>query len=199
VITVIEDRGSRWTPGRALALGIVGGVVAAIVMAIYAMVGAATYQHHGFFTPLYHIATLLLNPKYLMSSVDQAAAGDAFTFFAGPAAVGVLIHVVVGATYGVVFALIVGSLRLGSRRVVVPVGTLYGLAVVAFSSFVGLPVAANLFDAGTPIRDMPTLAGWVTFTIEHLIFGFVLGLITAAFLRPGMVRRDVSVQSAEAA
>jgi hypothetical protein len=167
-------------------------------MAIFAMVAAATYQHHGFFTPLYHIATLLLNPTYLMSSVEQAAGGDAFTFFAGPAAVGVLIHVVVGAVYGVLFALIVGLLRL-SRPVVVPVGILYGLAVVAFSSFVGLPLAANLFDAGTPIRDMPTLAGWVTFTIEHLIFGFVLGLIAAAFLRPGVERRDVSVQPAEAA
>ncbi len=189
---------SRWASGRTLAIGVAGGIVGAIVMALFAMIAAATYQHHGFFTPLYHIATLFLNPTYLMSSVEQAAAGDAFTVFGGPAAIGLLIHLAVGAAYGIVFALIVGSFR-WNRLAVVPAGIVFGLAVVAFSSFVGLPLAASLFDAGEPIRDMPTLAGWVTFTVEHLIFGFVLGLTTAAFLRPGIGRRDTSVQHADAA
>jgi hypothetical protein len=189
---------SRWASGRTPAMGVAGGVVGAVVMLMFAMVGAATYQHHGLFTPLYHIATLFLSPTYLMSSVEQAAGGDAFTVFAGPAAIGLLVHLAVGAAYGIVFALIVGSFR-WSRLALVPAGIVFGLAVVAFSSFVGLPLAASLFDAGEPIRDMPTLAGWVTFTVEHLIFGFVLGLTMVAFLRPGIARRDVSVQHADVA
>jgi hypothetical protein len=43
-------------------------------------------------------------------------------------------------------------------------------------AFVALPVIAELFDGGEAISDMPRLAGWGTFTIEHVIYGAVLGL-----------------------
>jgi hypothetical protein len=192
-----RGRSSPPSVGRALSIGLIGGIAGAIVMAMFAMIAATTYQHHGLFTPLYHIATLFLTPTHLMTSVERAGAGDAFTFFPGPAVLGLLIHLAVGAAYGVVFALLIRALRLGGAALV-PVGILFGGAAVLFSSFVGLPVAASLFDAGEPIRDMPTLAGWVTFTVEHLIFGLVLGVVAAVLLRPGVARADVALQHAAA-
>ena len=195
---MIESRSASAARGRTLIIGVIGGIVGAVVMAMFAMIAAASYQHHGFFTPMYHIASLVLSPEYMMSSVSNAGQGDTFTFFAGPAALGFLIHLVVGAGYGVEFALIARALRWGGS-ILVPLGVLYGLAAVGFSSFVGLPLAAGLFDAGPPIRDMPTLAGWVTFTIEHLIFGLVLALTVAGFLRQGLAREAFRVRPAEAA
>jgi hypothetical protein len=37
-------------------------------------------------------------------------------------------------------------------------------------------VIAEVFGGGDPISDMPRLAGWGTFTIEHAIYGAVLGV-----------------------
>jgi hypothetical protein len=36
---------------RIVTIGAVGGAVGAVVMAIFAMIAVATYQHTGFFTP----------------------------------------------------------------------------------------------------------------------------------------------------
>ncbi|HKI29626.1 MAG TPA: hypothetical protein VKB32_09410 [Actinomycetota bacterium] len=88
------------------------GVVAALVMAMFAMVAAATYQGTGFFTPLYHIASSLIDPATMMRSMEAAASGDAFTFSAGPAAVGVMLHLLTGAFWGAIFGLIVSTGRL---------------------------------------------------------------------------------------
>jgi hypothetical protein len=181
---------TRSALGRALGIGAVAGVIGAVVMAAFAMIAAATYQHHGFFTPMYHIASLVLSPRYMMASAQHAMAGDAFTLFGGPLAIGLLIHVVVGAGYGLVFGLLVGALR-PVREAIVPAGLLFGAVALAFSWFVGLPAAAAAFDAGPPIRDMPAMAGSVTFSVEHLVFGLVLGAVTAA-LWPA-VRRTPAV------
>jgi hypothetical protein len=43
-------------------------------------------------------------------------------------------------------------------------------------ALIGLPIVAAVFGGGDPISDMPRLAGWGTFTIEHAIYGAVLGL-----------------------
>ncbi|MCH9730151.1 MAG: hypothetical protein K0U84_10855 [Actinomycetia bacterium] len=81
-------------------------MIASLVMALFAMIAAATYQGTGFFTPLYHIASLFLDPSTMMASMQQGMAGSNFYFAFGPAVVGVIIHMMVGATYGVVFAVI---------------------------------------------------------------------------------------------
>ena len=47
---------------RIVTVGAAGGALGAIVMAMYAMIAAATYQHTGFFTPLYHIASPIIQP-----------------------------------------------------------------------------------------------------------------------------------------
>ena len=52
---------------RGAKLGVLGGVLGAVVMAMYAMVVSATVKDAGFFTPLYHIASVFLEPKTMMT------------------------------------------------------------------------------------------------------------------------------------
>ncbi len=142
---------------------------------MFAMVAGATYLGAGFFTPLYHIASSVIEPKGMMTSMQNAMEGQTNFYFAfGPAAVGLTVHLMTGAIYGVVFALIARALRLSGAAAIVA-GATFGLGVLLFSSFVGLPAAAALFDGGDPIADMPNVVGWTTFTIEHVMYGIVLG------------------------
>jgi hypothetical protein len=166
---------STSVPWGHVGTGAVLGAGAAIVMAIFAMIAAATYQGTGFFTPLYHIASSVLDPSAMMRSMEAAGTGDNFVFSAGPALVGFSLHLLTGAFWGAIFGLIVST---GQLRGVVGLiaGIFFGLAVMVVMAFVGLPVIANVFNGGEPISDMPRLAGWGTFTIEHAIYGAVLGL-----------------------
>ncbi|MCA1726993.1 MAG: hypothetical protein LC722_04900 [Actinobacteria bacterium] len=166
----------RTDVGSAVRTGAVWGVIGAVVMAMYAMVAGATYLGTGFFTPMYHIASAVIEPDAMMASMQAAMErGNDFHFAAGPAMLGMAVHIAVGVAYGVVFGLLARALRLSGAGAVAA-GLVFGLAVLAFSSFVGLPLAAAVFGGGDPIRDMPRIVGWPTFTLEHLLFGGVLGI-----------------------
>ena len=154
---------------RTLVVGAAAGAVASVAMGMYAMVAAATYQHTGFFTPLYHIASPLIGTDTLMRSMGSTYLS------AGPALLGLATHMMVGAAWGIVFAVLARALRL-SGAAAVGVGVVYGLAVMLAMAFVGLPVTAALLRGGDVVRDMPTLVGWGTFATEHAIYGMVLGL-----------------------
>lgn len=165
---------------RSLVLAGVGaGILGAAVMAIFAMIASATYQGAGFFTPMYHIAASLLSPEAMMASVAESQAGNAFYFVPVPALVGLLLHMSVGAVFGAIFPLVGRVLGVRGRTWVI-LGINYGVAVLLVMSFVGLPVAAALFGGGEPIANMPEMAGWWTFGIEHVLFGLVLGLVLGA-------------------
>jgi hypothetical protein len=168
-------------------VGALVGVGAAIVMAIFAMIASATYHHTGFFTPLYHIASAVIAPSTMMRSMEGGMHGNAFVFSLGPAIVGLGLHLATGAFWGAIFGLIVstGWLR---GPVGLLAGIVYGLAVMVVMAFLALPVIAAVFGGGQPISDMPKLAGWGTFTIEHALYGAVLGLW--ASLRTREVGRD---------
>ena len=56
-------------------------------------------------------------------------------------------------------------------------GMVYGLIVMAVAAMIGLPLAANVFGGGDMVSDMPSMVGWATFTVEHLMFGAILGLL----------------------
>jgi hypothetical protein len=173
-------------------IGALWGLVAAAAMAMYAMVASATYQGTGLFTPLYHIASTFIDPKPMMASMENAAQDRLFHFELGPALVGMMIHIVVGAAYGAIFGLIARALRLGGLGAVVA-GAAYGLAVMVFSSVVGLPIAASVFGGGEPISEMPSMVGWSTFTLEHLIFGAVVGIgYSVASRSEGFMSRPVA-------
>ena len=161
--------------GRAVLIGAGAGVIASVVMAMYAML-AAYAKDTGFFTPLYHIASLWASPDSMMASMQAAGAGTAFHFVFGTAALGAVIHIMTGAVYGAIFGLITSRLHLGLAAFA-GIGLVYGFLVFAVSAYVGLPVAAAIFGSGDPIRNMAALAGWGTFIIEHLLYGLTLGLL----------------------
>jgi len=152
-------------------------MAAAMAMAMFAMVASVTYQHHGFFTPLFHISALVESPKAMMISVQQAMDGHRFWFTPGAALAGLMVHMVTGAMFGVAFAVIA---RAVPRRVLVVAGALYGLGVFVIASFVFLPIAAAVTGSGTTISHMGQMVGWSTFAIEHMMFGIALGAILSA-------------------
>ncbi len=170
---------------RLTVIGLVGGLLGALVMAVYAMVISGAYKDVGYLTPLYHIASAFVAPDAMMRSMEAAATGDSVHVDAGTAAVGVVVHMLTGAAAGAVFGALV-ALRPVPRLAVVAGGALWGLVVLAANALVGLPLVAAVFGGGDPIADMPSMAGWGTFTAEHLLFGVVLGVIVA------MAGRDVS-------
>jgi hypothetical protein len=167
--------------GRAVLLGAIAGVLASLLMAAYAMI-ASWAKDTGFFTPLYHIASLLIAPDAMMASMEDAMGGGGFHFDAGPAVVGLVIHMITGAAYGALFALVVSGVALG-RALVVAAGLVWGTLVFAVSTWIGLPAAAAVFDAGDPIRDMAEMAGYGTFVVEHLLYGLTLGVLLALWAR----------------
>ncbi len=162
------------TVKASLRRGGVAGMVAGAVMAMFAMVASVTYQHHGFFTPLLHISALFGSPAAMMRSVSEAMTGNRFWFTAGPAALGLLIHMMTAAMFGIGFVLVARRIR---RAALVPAGGLYGLAVFVVSTFVGLPLAAKITSSGTAISHMASMVGWATFAVEHMMFGVVLGIL----------------------
>ena len=162
---------------RGITVGAIGGVIGSLAMAMYAMITSA-YQPTGFFTPLYHIAAVFLSPKAMTTSMGDAMQGRIAYFTITPAIVGAIVHMMTGATVGAIFGALATRFA-PSRIVTVVAGMGFGLLVMVVNSFVGLPVAARLFGGGKPIADMAKIVGWGHFTIEHLIFGLVLGLIVA--------------------
>lgn len=181
---------------RSLVGGAVAGMLAAVAMAMFAMVASVTYQHHGFFTPLLHMSALLGSPKAMMTSVHRAMAGQRFWLTPGAALTGALIHMMTGAGFGIVFGVIVRSVP---RRLWVPIGVLYGLAVFVVSAFVGLPIAATVTGSGSVISEMARIVGRGTFAAEHVLFGLTLAAVTlvvapsARLSAPETARRQPAV------
>jgi hypothetical protein len=171
--------------GHAAIIGAIGGVIASLVMAGYAMIASVTYQHHGFFTPLYHIASVFIAPKTLMMSMQHAMAGSSFYFSTGQAVLGALVHMMVGLMYGAVFGVLIAAARLRGPMVAAA-GAVWGVVVLAASTWVGLPAAAKIFSSGDQITHMAKMVGYGTFLVEHVLFGLALGLLVAA--RPGARR-----------
>ena len=160
---------------RAVLVGAGSGVIASLMMAMYAMV-ASWAKGTGFFTPLHHIASLLASPDSMMASMKDATTGSDFHFVFGSAVLGAVIHMVTGAVYGAIFGLIASRLHLGLAAFA-GIGLVYGFLVFAVSAYVGLPLAAAAFGSGDPIRLMASLAGWGTFIMEHLLYGLTLGVL----------------------
>jgi hypothetical protein len=171
--------------GKSIVWGAVAGLIASIGMAMYAMIAAATYLHNGFFTPMYHIASTVISPDTMMTSMQNAMMGHTFTFSVGPAVLGAIIHMMVGAMYGVVFGVIAAFMRLPGALLVAS-GLMWGVIAFAVSTWIGLPIAAALFDGGDPVRNMAHIVGYGTFLVEHLIYGTALGIV---LLRAGLAKR----------
>jgi hypothetical protein len=149
------------------------GMVAALVMGLFSMVWAATHGL-GLYTPLYQV-TAVVEPGPLGVSLGEAAEGWRYYFEVGPVAAGMAVHLVIGAGFGVVFALVAWAVRLRGRAAVAA-GAAYGLAVGGLMGLVLLPWAAGETAGGQLIADAPRLLGWPVFAVAHLLYGLVLGL-----------------------
>jgi hypothetical protein len=111
----------------------------------------------------------------MMTSMEAAMAGSSFTFVLGPAVLGAIVHMMVGAVYGATFAVI--ALMKWHGVALLGAGIVWGFIVFEISAWIGLPVAAALFGGGDPISNMASMVGYPTFIAEHLVFGVTLGLL----------------------
>ncbi len=148
---------------KILIIGAIAGMIGGAVMAMYTMIATATYLHMGFFTPMYVIASPLIGRQVLMTSLHQGL----FYFALGPALLGLVVHMMWAALYGMIFGLIAYGTHLKGAVAVIS-GLIYGVLVMLFMSFIMVPIV------GAP--NILNLLGWSTWTIGHLLFGLVLGL-----------------------
>ena len=95
--------------------GIFAGFGASAIMGFLAMVASGTYAGRGFFTPAYHVA-FTIDPNTMPLSLQKAGAGERFFFSREAFVFGLAGHVMVGALFGVLFALLAARLRLRDKR-----------------------------------------------------------------------------------
>lgn len=172
-----EQGFARWRPEvleQVLQKGIFAGFGAGTLMGMFAMAASATYAGRGFFTPAYHVS-FTIDPNTLVQSLQKAEAGERFFFAQESFIFGMVIHVMVGAILGAVFAVLAMRLHLREKRALVA-GLAYGLAVMALMSVLVLPVVAEMSGAGRPISRMGGDIGWLTWVVLHAMFGLALGL-----------------------
>jgi uncharacterized membrane protein YagU involved in acid resistance len=148
---------------KLLLIGAIAGMIGGAVMAMFTMIATSTYLNMGFFTPLYAIASPLAGQQTLMSSQHQGL----FYFALGPALVGLVVHMMWSALYGMIFGLIVYATHLKGALAVIS-GIVYGVLVMLLMSFIVAPIA----DAPNLLQ----MLGGLSFTLGHLMFGLVLGL-----------------------
>lgn len=160
--------------------GIFAGFGASVVMGFFAMVASATYGGRGFFTPAYHVS-FIIDPITMGRSLQKAGAGERFFFSQESFIFGVVAHLMVGAVFGALFAVLAQRVRLHGTRALWG-GLIYGLAVMTLMSVVVLPLAANMSGAGEAISRMGGEIGWPTWVALHAIFGLALG--TWIYVRP---------------
>jgi uncharacterized membrane protein YagU involved in acid resistance len=147
-----------------LLLGALVGVIGGVLMVMFTMLATATYLQMGFFTPLYAIAAPLIGRQTLLTSMTNGV----FYFAPGPALLGLLVHLLWSAFWGMVFGLIARGLHL-TEGVAIISGLVYGLLVMLVMIFIVVPIV------GAP--DLLRLVGTLSFIIAHALFyGLPLGL-----------------------
>jgi len=148
---------------RFLIMSIVTGVVAGFAIDMYWKLASFSLGH-GFFTPLYIIASPIISSEPANTAMAQP---NALSFEPGPAFLGLGIHLLWAIFYTVVFGLIVWASRLTGLSAMVW-GLIYGGLTMLMMSFLVLPVLG--------ISIMPETVGRLHFALSHLIFGLILSL-----------------------
>ncbi len=144
--------------GESIRIGVIAGILAGIVFAMFEMVMAAVMEQ-GFFAPLRMIGAIVLGEGALEPSYSVATA----------APVGLVVHLAMSALYGGVFAVAAAVLRL-TGAALVAAATLYGLVLWLVNFFVIAPVLFPWFGMADDV---------VQFVAHVFFFGSVLGLVTA--------------------
>ncbi len=147
-----KERAGTWA-----ATGIVGGVVAGIAMAMVAMVWMML-AGAGFWKPMDLIASILL---------DKSAITGGFQVV--PELLGMMIHLMLSAVFGLIFAAVAAQTSWSSGAIIAA-ALAYGLLLW----IVNVVIIDTLFiPAGLSLA--PTLL----IVVVHLVYGLVLGLVTA--------------------
>jgi hypothetical protein len=140
----------------ALGQGVIGGIVAGIVFAMFEMIASAMMMGwEAFFMPLRMIGAMVLGEQALEPTYSLWAAGAA----------GVMVHMVLAVIYGAVFTLILGGLR--SMLLEIVLGGLYGFALWVINFYLVAPALFPWFLEANPV---------VQFIGHTVFFGMMLGL-----------------------
>ena len=133
--------------------GGIAGLIAGVVMAMWAMIVAAV-MGAGLLAPPQMIAEPFFGPFQMG------------TFNAVAFVVGLVVHMMFSIAFGIIFALIWQGIAQGGIVAVIG-GMMYGLIIWVVMSYVVAPVV------GSHIAQEMPLWAWV---VAHLMFGMVLGL-----------------------
>lgn len=143
--------------GTAVKYGIIGGIIAGALFAISEMVMAALMGMPAW-VPLQMIGAIVLGPGVLPPSAPTIST----------VLVGMIVHFILSAIYGVVLALIalaIPALR-SSVGLMTIVGMVYGLVLWLVNFYVIAPVLFPWFAEASPV---------VQFVAHVFFFGAVLG------------------------
>ncbi|MGD9890205.1 MAG: hypothetical protein AB7R89_01810 [Dehalococcoidia bacterium] len=159
---------ARPSLGGAVLHGIVGGLIAGVVFAMAVMVMAAILQGSmsAFWMPLRMIGAIVLGQEALMPRYSLLEAG----------AVGAILHMMLSAMFGLVFALAAWAVPALARSA--------GLLILAASIY-GLLLWLVNFQIIAPVAGwdwFPNRANqfWQGFVAHTFFFGTVLGMYLAA-------------------
>lgn len=160
-------------PARLLVLGIVGGVIAGIVFAMADMVMAVVVMGGSFFDPMRMIGAIVLGQAALDPSYPLLQAG----------LVGMMLHMMLSAVYGVVFVYLLAVTRQlwASTGALLVYGSIFGLILWVANFLVVAPIAFPWFGMVNQF--------WLGFVAHTFFFGTVVGLYTARGVRPRIESR----------
>ncbi len=156
---------ARPATGRWVIAGLVRGIIAGIVFAMFEMIVAAI-MGQGFFAPLMMIGAIVLGQGAL--PMPKPTIGLSTIVL-----VGIAVHMVLSMVYGVVFgafASSVGFLR-NNRWALIGVATVFGFALWIVNFYVVAPIAFPWFGMANPV---------VQFLAHTFFFGTALGLLLAS-------------------
>ena len=154
----------RWTIA-----GLVGGIIAGIVFAVFEMVVAAI-MGQGFFAPLMMIGAIVLGQRALPMPEPTIRLSTIVP-------VGIAVHMVLSMIYGAVFGTVassVGFLR-NNRWALIGVATVFGFALWIVNFYVVAPILFPWFEMANPV---------VQFFAHTFFFGTALGVVLAARAQP---------------
>ncbi len=149
--------------------GLVGGIIAGIVFAMFEMIVAAI-MGDGFFAPLMMIGAIVLGQGAL--PMPEPTIG-----LTTIVPVGIAVHMVLSMIYGVVFGAVassVGFLR-NNRWALIGAVTVFGFALWIVNFYVVAPILFPWFLMANPV---------VQFLAHTFFFGTALGLVLAARAQP---------------
>lgn len=135
--------------------GIFAGLVAGLVFLVVELILVPTVGGGALWGPPRMMGAIVLGPDVL----PPPASFDAVVVLTG-----MLVHFILSAVLGVIFALVVGRMQL-SRTMVVLAGIVFGL-IVYVVNFYGLTAVFPWFEMAR---------NWITI-LAHGVFGAVLGL-----------------------